>query len=115
MGMFDEITVLVPLPDGSTHTEFQTKSLECLLDKYEIRSDGTLWHEEYDVEDHSDPTATGIARLRGIMTRVNQRWVQVTDYTGEIEFGRWNKETNEVEDYSTYFVAGQLVVGPLRT
>ena len=86
MGMFDDITVKVPLPGGSTTTNFQTKSLVQMLDDYEIREDGTLWHEEYDIEDHSDPTKEGIMRLAGIATRVNKRWVQVTDFTGEITF-----------------------------
>jgi hypothetical protein len=44
MGMFDDLTVTgYPLPDGIERREYQTKSLECVLDHYEIRADGTLW------------------------------------------------------------------------
>jgi len=114
MGMYDDIVVKVPLPDGETINEFQTKSLDCFLEDYEIREDGTLWHEEYDVEDQSDPTATGLSRFAGIATRVNKRWVQVTDFTGEIEFHGWDADAKVAYRYSTYFVDGQLQVGPIR-
>jgi hypothetical protein len=106
MGMFDTFRCKYPLPwEGDkpniSDVEFQTKSLECFLDNYEIRSDGTLWHEEYDTEDHSDPTAEGILRFAGMLARVNQRWVPV-ELTGEVIFyGGGNK-------FSAYFVDGKL-------
>ena len=56
MGMFDDIECKYPLPQpedpkgflGTTH--FQTKDLECCLDKYEIREDGTLWIHKVEYE-----------------------------------------------------------------
>lgn len=110
MGMFDDIVVKVPLPDMPEGfvPEFQTKSLERLLDNYEIREDGTLWREEYDLEDHSDPTAEGLLRFAGALTKVNQRWVQETDFTGEVTFYDWMPEVKEMLEYSAYFVKGQL-------
>jgi len=49
MGMFDEINCKYPLPmpenpQGYTGSvDFQTKSLDNALDKFEIREDGTMW------------------------------------------------------------------------
>ena len=73
------------LPDGSVDPNYwwQTKDLICYMEKYEIREVGTMWHEEYDTEDHSDPNAEGILRLDGISTKVNQRWVR-DNYSGVI-------------------------------
>ena len=34
---------------------------------HEIREDGSLWREEYDIEDHSDPNAEGLERFTGCM------------------------------------------------
>jgi len=43
MGMFDEIRCEFPLPDKVMQDEwFQTKSFECLLDRYTITRDGRL-------------------------------------------------------------------------
>ncbi len=87
MGLFDELTCHMALPGlGVTDAVFQTKSLPAMyMDRYELRADGTLWHEEYDIEDRSDPGATGVERLLGAMSRVNLRWEPV-NFTGEIYF-----------------------------
>ncbi len=83
MGMYDKVKCLYPTPwPDSKEVEYQTKDTEAqYLDDYEIREDGTLWHEDYDLEEHSDPKAVGW----GCMTRVNQRWVQEVDFTGQLE------------------------------
>ena len=47
MGMFDDVTVEVPLPDGATLAGFQTKDFDCLLDTYTIRENGELWRETW--------------------------------------------------------------------
>jgi hypothetical protein len=86
MGMFDSLRCRYPLPvEGANDLLYQTKDFACDMDLYEIREDGTLWHEDYDVEDKSDPKATGIMRLRGMLSRVNKRWVPV-DHLGRVEF-----------------------------
>lgn len=94
MGLFDYVRY------GAK--QYQTKSFdEPYMDRYEIRDDGSLWREAYDVEDRSDPNAEGLFRLRGRATRVNERWERVPDFTGEIYFygdGEW----------SAYFVRGEL-------
>lgn len=89
MGMYDSITVSkqllirVGLP-VQTDITFQTKDLDCLLDEYVVREDGTLHIETYTTEDRSDPNATGIARYFGCMTRVPTGWKHMTDFTDTI-------------------------------
>ena len=55
MGMYDDIVCKYPLPypedtKGYTVQGFQTKDLDCALDIYEIREDGTLWLRECERE-----------------------------------------------------------------
>lgn len=112
MGMFDYIQCKYPLPiSGHEHRVFQTKDTPAqYLDLYEIREDGTLWHEEYDTEDHSDPNAEGINRLSGCMTSVNKRWIQ-EHITGEIRFYDFPNGTPKGGgwvEFSAYFVEGKL-------
>jgi hypothetical protein len=49
MGMFDYLACKhqLPMKDAATR-QFQTKDLECMMDNYEIREDGTLWREAYE-------------------------------------------------------------------
>jgi hypothetical protein len=88
MGMFDNVRCKLPLPwpeAADFDAEWQTKDLDCQLDLYEIREDGTLWHEDYDTEDRSDPNAEGLNRFCGMRTRVNKRWEQM-QFEGELCF-----------------------------
>lgn len=87
MGMFDYLTCKYPLPAaGANDLQFQTKDTPAMwMDSYEIDADGLLWHELYDVEDHSDPTATGLTAILGLMTRVNPRKV-LENWSGAINF-----------------------------
>jgi hypothetical protein len=121
MGMFDEIRCKMPLPVeiDVEHREhwFQTKSLGCDMDYYEIRDDGTLWRETYETEDRSDPNAEGLMRLAGCMTRINKQWVPCLAFTGEIAFYTQASSIGAKEvgqshsgwiEFSTYFVRGEL-------
>ena len=103
MGMFDYLRCHYPLPvEGGAALEYQTKDTPAQwLDQYEIRTDGTLWHQDYDTEDRSDPSAEGFARLFGCATRVNERWEPVA-LTGEVVFYSGDFE------FSAYFVRGEL-------
>ena len=76
----------------------------------EIREDGTLWHEVYDTEDRSDQNAKRLHALRGIATRVNKRWLQVTDFIGELRFYccACENSTGKWLEWSAYFVDGKL-------
>lgn len=95
MGMFDEITCKMELPiEGLQGRVFQTKDTPMQsLDRYEIREDGTLWHQDYDIEDKSDPNATGLARLAGCMSAVNKRWAHAL-ITREINFYGFKDDDN---------------------
>ncbi|MFN7318348.1 MAG: hypothetical protein ACK5S6_02450 [bacterium] len=108
MGMFDEIRCKMPLPVeiDVEHREhwFQTKSLGCDMDYYEIREDGTLWREAYETEDRSDPNA-------------NKQWIPCLAFTGEIAFYTQAssiaaKDVGQSHsgwiEFSTYFVRGEL-------
>ena len=87
MGMFDYINCEYPLPvDDAPKGDYQTKDTPAQsLDFYTIKADGTLWGQEYDIEDRSDPTAKGPLAMRGMMTRVNHREKQCM-MTGEVVF-----------------------------
>lgn len=74
MGLFDNVKFSYPLPIPQAQGEiFQTKDFENQLDTYLVKQDGSLWRVDYDIEDRSDPNATGLAALAGRMTRVNPR------------------------------------------
>jgi hypothetical protein len=87
MGMFDYVHCEYPLPglDDPTKFEFQTKSLETFFDNYRITVEGKLEVEDYDVEDRSDPSAEGFARLVGSCTRIPKGWNPV-DFSGVLNF-----------------------------
>lgn len=82
MGMFDEVKCKYALDCPEVQDAlFQSKDTPVqYLDKYEIREDGTLWHEDYDVRwEESDDSPLGFW-----MHKDNKRWVQVP-FVGELE------------------------------
>jgi hypothetical protein len=93
MGMYDQIECKYLLPvDGANAFLYQTKCTYAQsLDRYEIREDGTLWHEK-----HS-----------GCTSRLNKRWVQQETFTGEIIFYDTPKKGSWLE-FSAYFVNGKV-------
>lgn len=110
--MFDHIKCNYPLPGGEKfqNLDYQTKDTpNQLLDNYEIREDGTLWVENYDIEDRSDPNEKGFLRICGMMTRVNKTWEKVENFTGEICFyTTLGKDHKGWVEWSSYFVNGKL-------
>lgn len=117
MGMFDDVKCKYPLPiDGANALEFQSKDTPAqALDHYEIREDGSLWHQDYDIEDRSDPTKDGLMGLRGMLTPVNKRWAPVSDFRGELRFYTfWDSKFINSGDagwieFSALFNDGKLV------
>jgi hypothetical protein len=125
MGMFDNIRCRYPLPlEGANALDYQTKDTPAqFCDLYEIRDDGTLWREHYEVEDHSAaakwqaenpgqelPEAlSGWESIIGSMTHVNERWEQVSDFIGELRFYTTlpPKHSGWIE-WSAYFEAGKI-------
>ena len=98
MGMFDYLRY-----KGHDYQSKDTPNQ--LMDKYELKEDGTLWVEEYDAEWVEDKEAL----FGAYMKQSNHRWAQVENYTGEIRFYRnLDKEYKVWEEFSAYFVQGQL-------
>jgi hypothetical protein len=96
MGMFDNIKY-----EGN---EYQTKDTPAqLLDYYEIRADGTLWHQEYDLVIIPDEDAL----LKQRWNYENKRWEFCEDFIGEIRFYR-ALDSDNWEEYSAYFKDGKL-------
>jgi hypothetical protein len=98
MGMFDYLNF--------RGNDYQSKDTpNQWMANYEIREDGTLWVEESDGEWIKDENSL----LGGYIKESNHRWVQVEKYTGEIRFYRHlDKEYKVWEEFSAYFVQGQL-------
>lgn len=125
MGMFDDIRCHYPLPvEGANGLDYQTKDTPMqYLDQYEIREDGTLWHETYEIEDQS-PRGKWLAENPGqpepkwdildwcgCGARVNKKWEQVTDFTGEVRFYTTLSKKHPYDgwiEWSAYFVKGAL-------
>lgn len=109
MGMFDNIKCKYKLPiDMDLSNEiFQTKDTPAqFIDDYEILEDGVLWHKAYDIIDKSDPTAEGIKRLHGLLTKTNERWETMNSFTGEIRFYTYINDKGI--EFSSYFHKGKL-------
>ena len=59
MGMYDNVTCEVPLPDGYSGA-FQTKDFDCCMDRITIRADGRLVHDKRAWTSHDAATATDL-------------------------------------------------------
>ena len=116
MGMYDTIECLYQLPPIPQKPEelinynpnevyFQTKDLDNVLDHYTIRSDGTIWHELYDIEDKSDPNAKGIERLFGMHSKTNDRQEQMSDFSRTINFYEFIAKDEFKFDYWIEYLA----------
>ncbi len=110
MGMFDYIRCEMPLPDGFTG-ELQTKDLDCEMDVYLIRADGTLAILKFDLEllpqeqwDHPDPDDP--LHPFGRHRRVNERYNAV-DYHGMLNF--YGGQGDYWHEYLSKFTDGRLV------
>lgn len=84
MGMFDNLRSNIPLPGlGLSDREFQTKDTpDQFLSSYEIREDGTLWVEKYDLEKNPDYDGKS---MFGMLRVVNKRY-EPANFTGTIRF-----------------------------
>ena len=112
MGMFDYIRCKYPLPISETQDlQYQTKDTDAqFLDLYELREDGTLWHEEVKREWREDKDAP----LGGYFDAVSTECVQ-QPIAGEIRFysdyGQKNSRGwgDRWVEYSAYFENGKLI------
>ena len=97
MGMFDYITY-----KGNKYQTRDTPSQT--LDNYEIREDGTLWHNTYCMEWVDEPDHL----LKGYFNQFNFEWKFCDDFIGEIKFYRQLIKNTVWEIYSAYFYKGVL-------
>jgi len=110
MGMYDDIICKYPLPlpddpKGYVTDSFQTKDLENLLNRYEIREDGTLWlyeseHECIDTESDGWP----------IVVEKNARWtfVKVTKNIQMYDYQHGSGEYDYSIDFDVTIVDGVI-------
>jgi len=82
MGMFDYVRCKYSLPNPAAQDlDYQTKSTPCpYLERWEIREDGTIWHEVVDYRgEDDDESPVGVT-----IHCDNPRWVQ-QPFNGEFE------------------------------
>jgi hypothetical protein len=85
MGMFDDIECRWnKLPKEHRGLHYQSKDIDCCMESFLVDRDGYLWKLACEYEDRSDPNATGIMRLAGCMTQVNERWVKTCNFNKEV-------------------------------
>lgn len=95
MGMFDTVHY--------RDREYQSRTTPAqMCDNYEIRSDGTLWYEDYDLEVIDDDQSIFGSRWE----KKNPNWVFCGFFTGEIRFYR-ALGADKWEELSAYFVNGK--------
>jgi hypothetical protein len=91
MGMFDDIRCEMPLPKVWPSQNFQTKSLDCEMDRYTITADGRLVQHvpQYD----EIPVHERKANFLGIVHthRVGGYKDKLIDHHGDIEFYDYSK------------------------
>lgn len=110
MGMFDDITLGddVLLPDGYQGRSFQSKDLDCELDRYRIEG-GVLAKFCCDLEKDGDPRPHHIwpDQLHQYHRRINERWEPVA-FHGWLNFYDFDQDDNWHE-YNAKFTDGRLV------
>jgi len=108
MGMFDDIVCKYPLPlpedtKGYIAESFQTKDLDCGLDSYEIREDGTLWLRECEREHIAgDPNGKTFFEKFGIVKEIKHWWTHVKT-TRTIRMYDYQNNDGGVYDYWVEF------------
>lgn len=98
--MYDVLTCKYPLPEeyaDMQDREFQTKSLESLLDQYTITADGELWIRKAEREWVTDPKAV----LGGYAKAIREWDERVEDFHGDIYFYTFREE-HELKDLVTF-------------
>ena len=108
MGMYDDIICKYPLPlpedtKGYISNGFQTKDLDCGLDCYEIREDGTLWLRECEREHiDGDPNGKTFSEKFGLIKEIKHWWTHVKTTT-TIRMYDYNNYNDGPYDYWVEF------------
>lgn len=106
--MYDDIVCKYPLPfpedtKGYIPNGFQTKDLDCGLDQYEIREDGTLWLRECEREHIAgDPNGKTFFEKFGIVKEIKVWWTHVIT-TRTIRMYDYNNYNDGSYDYWVEF------------
>ena len=113
MGLFDTIKCELPLDGDPGDLDWQTKSFpDPAMDKYTIRSDGTLWlhpirFERPAAPPHEETKAEFLERFQK-RTRIELAPEQIDDLHGDICFYSTDKK-DEWWSYTARFTEGKLV------
>jgi hypothetical protein len=115
MGLFDTLyinTNKLPISDDEKkklgdNTDFQTKSLDCIMTEIYITDDGFLDVNDFEYEtvpqeERPYPNDEGLKGSFGSIRRVNERLERMKDFTGVIEF--YNLDF----DFIAFFKNGKL-------
>lgn len=109
MGMYDLLKCKYPLPEGyedMQDREFQTKSLECLLDNYTITEDRELWVTQAEREWVEDSSS-----FLGGYAKALRTWEErIEDIHGDIYFYDF-RDRHNLQDLVTFrarFTHGKL-------
>ena len=106
--MYDNIVCKYPLPlpedtKGYILESFQTKDLDCGLDCYEIRDDGTLWLRECEREYiEGNPNGKTFSEKFGIIKEIKHWWTHVKTTT-TIRMYDYNNYNDGPYDYWVEF------------
>ena len=110
MGMFDMLKIEMKIPGYSEipDEEFQTKSLDNVLDHYVITNKGEMYREVWDYEWADNPNSP----IGGSLYKVegSYRREYLTDFHGDIIFytSRPMNENRIWRDYTARFTEGRL-------
>lgn len=87
MGMYDDITVVYPLPDEYKHLQFevfQTKDLDCFMEEFIIDVDGRLRRMVYEYRDLTEEEIAEEADRKFLILRNKVRTGEFTLQTVNI-------------------------------
>lgn len=104
MGIFDEITLNHPsVKEEHRGIAFQTKSLSKMMDLYELRIDGSLWHKVAHRVWTIDPSNL----FGGHAREVSYKWLPVSDIDGEVTMYQYIEDA--MVEYTATYDYGSLV------
>jgi hypothetical protein len=112
VGMYDYLICEMPLPEQPLAPQsraFQTKDLECLLERYTITAAGRLIHHavryaEVPLSERPYPEFSFIGCMRAVPTGDID-----TNFHGMLEFYTYDSRTKESWSYEAKFTDGQCV------
>lgn len=126
MGMYDEIICQYPLPgkpprevlEKALSGELQTKSFDCLMEKYTITTDGSLLKTEFDTEivpeeeryyyGKPEWDKGEFYRACGMLQRTPRQPIGI-DFHGDISFYTTANDYRDFYCYTARFTDGRLM------